>query len=95
MEKESAGPNKDYTPKSAADAEDKERGEREDDAHVEDHMKVGGSFYGSARLWDDGVILPEHTRDVLRHSLEAARHSLYSSSDTEQVRGQGTPVFRM
>ena len=64
-------------------------------ADAEDHMNVGGSFYGSARLWDDGVILPEHTRDVLGRSLEAARHSLHSPSDAEGDQGQGAPVFRM
>lgn len=28
------------------------------------------AYYGSARLWDDGVILPEDTRGVLAQSLE-------------------------
>ena len=27
------------------------------------------AYYGTARLWDDGVILPEHTRSVLAQSL--------------------------
>ena len=30
------------------------------------------SFYSSARLWDDGVIEPEDTRDVLGMALAAA-----------------------
>jgi 3-methylcrotonyl-CoA carboxylase beta subunit len=30
------------------------------------------STFGSARLWDDGVIPPEHTRKVLGMGLQAA-----------------------
>lgn len=31
------------------------------------------AIFGSARLWDDGVIPPSHTRDVLGQALRAAK----------------------
>lgn len=38
-------------------------------------------YYASARLWDDGVILPSETRDVLKQCLSAAANQ--SINDTE------------
>ncbi|MDP1574013.1 MAG: carboxyl transferase domain-containing protein [Coxiellaceae bacterium] len=39
--------------------------------HIRDQYDQQGSpFYGSARLWDDGVIQPTDTRDTLIRSLE-------------------------
>lgn len=35
------------------------------------YEKTGHPYYSSARLWDDGIILPEHTRAVLALSLSA------------------------
>ena len=35
----------------------------------------GHPYYGSARLWDDGVIEPAETRDVLGLALAAARNA--------------------
>ena len=32
----------------------------------------GSAYYSTARLWDDGIIEPEHTRDVLGLALEAS-----------------------
>ncbi|RMX44826.1 hypothetical protein pdam_00009279 [Pocillopora damicornis] len=51
--------------------------------------KESNGYYGSARLWDDGVILPQDTRKVLGQSLRAALSSF--------PRGQGSNfgVFRM
>lgn len=37
--------------------------------------KEGSCYYSSARLWDDGVIDPADTRDILGLSLAASRHS--------------------
>ncbi|KAL8733203.1 MAG: hypothetical protein Q9166_002220 [cf. Caloplaca sp. 2 TL-2023] len=37
---------------------------------IERETRVG---FGSARLWDDGVIPPSHTRDVLGQALRAAK----------------------
>lgn len=40
----------------------------------------GNPYYASARLWDDGVILPADTRKVLGLSLSAALNALISST---------------
>lgn len=45
------------------------------------------AVFGSARLWDDGVIPPSHTRDVLGQALRA------SKAGTERETKFG--VFRM
>ncbi len=47
----------------------------------------GSPYYGSARLWDDGVIAPADTRRVLALAFAAAAHA-----PQEPVR---RPVFRM
>jgi 3-methylcrotonyl-CoA carboxylase beta subunit len=47
----------------------------------------GSPYYGTARLWDDGVIAPADTRRVLALALAAAAHA-----PLEPVR---RPVFRM
>lgn len=49
--------------------EDEERFKTEMRAQYE---QQGSPYYASARLWDDGVIAPEHTRKVLGLSLSAA-----------------------
>ena len=38
------------------------------------------AYYGTARLWDDGVILPEHTRSVLAQSLFFSQ--IYNNRET-------------
>ena len=35
----------------------------------------GSPYHASARLWDDGVILPRDTRSVVALSLSAALHA--------------------
>ena len=46
------------------------------DAQLRDqYEKQGNPYYASARLWDDGVILPQDTRIVLGLSLAATRHA--------------------
>lgn len=45
------------------------------------------AYYSSARLWDDGVITPSETRQVLRLALEAA--------STRPLKPFTQPVFRM
>ena len=47
--------------------------------------------YSSARLWDDGVIPPSHTRRVLALSLEAAINGYESKDEADTKFG----VFRM
>jgi 3-methylcrotonyl-CoA carboxylase beta subunit len=41
----------------------------------------GNPWYATARLWDDGVIDPTQTRDVLGLSLAAALHAPYGRPD--------------
>ncbi len=47
----------------------------------------GSPLYSTARLWDDGIIFPENTRDVLSTCLEVALNSM--PEETKY------PVFRM
>jgi len=47
----------------------------------------GHPYYGSARLWDDGIIEPADTRKVLALALAAAAHAPIGELDR--------PVFRM
>lgn len=42
---------------------------------IEQYEHHGHAYYASARLWDDGVILPSDTRRVLGMSLEVALQS--------------------
>ncbi|SFH69922.1 carboxyl transferase domain-containing protein [Modicisalibacter xianhensis] len=53
----------------------------------EQYERQGHPYYASARLWDDGVIDPLQTRDVLGLALEAAMNA-----DVEETR---FGVFRM
>ena len=53
------------------------------------YEEEGSCYYASARLWDDGIIMPEDSRQVLGLALRAC---------TENVnieRGGGFGVFRM
>ncbi|CAM3528254.1 carboxyl transferase domain-containing protein [Parendozoicomonas haliclonae] len=63
--------------KGAAAAKRGQAWTEEDDANcrqqvIDDYDRMGSPFYGSARLWDDGIIDPRDTRDVLGLSLAAA-----------------------
>lgn len=48
------------------------------------------AFYSSARLWDDGVILPEDTRQVLSKCLQIINQRKY-----ERAAFHSSPVLRM
>jgi len=52
------------------------------------HLGNVGPYYPTARLWDDGVIDPAQTRDVLGLALAACLHA--PGGD-----GPGFGVFRM
>jgi 3-methylcrotonyl-CoA carboxylase beta subunit len=41
----------------------------------EKYEREGDSYYATARLWDDGIIAPSMTRDVLGLALNAALHA--------------------
>jgi 3-methylcrotonyl-CoA carboxylase beta subunit len=38
----------------------------------EQYERQGNPYYGTARLWDDGIIEPQETRNILGLALEAA-----------------------
>ena len=42
---------------------------------LEKYEREGSPYHSTARLWDDGVIDPRDTRDVLGLALVAARHA--------------------
>uniref|UniRef100_A0A8C5QIH8 methylcrotonoyl-CoA carboxylase n=1 Tax=Leptobrachium leishanense TaxID=445787 RepID=A0A8C5QIH8_9ANUR len=48
------------------------------------------AFYSSARLWDDGVILPEDTREVIAKCLRIINQQKYQSPTF-----QASPMLRM
>ena len=54
---------------------------------LEKYEREGDPYYGSARLWDDGVIDPAQTRSVVALALSAALNAPVSDSTA--------PVFRM
>jgi len=51
------------------------------------YEREGHPYYGSARLWDDGVVLPTKTRDLLGLALAAALE--------KPIPPPAPPVFRM
>lgn len=53
----------------------------------EKYEAEGSPLYSTSRLWDDGIIFPENTRDVLGSVLEVSMNCF-----DEQIR---YPVFRM
>jgi 3-methylcrotonyl-CoA carboxylase beta subunit len=48
------------------------------------------AVYSSARCWDDGVVMPKDTREVLRLSLEAVLHRGGPTDVPESARHEGT-----
>ncbi len=54
---------------------------------MEKYEREGDPYYGSSRLWDDGVILPTDTREVVGLALSACLNA-------PVTRGEA-PVFRM
>ncbi len=58
-------------PTKAEEEEDWKRAE----AVRKQYATQGHPYYASARLWDDGVIAPATTRDVLGRSLQIAAHA--------------------
>jgi 3-methylcrotonyl-CoA carboxylase beta subunit len=55
---------------------------------VERYEREGSPYHATARLWDDGIISPLETRNVLGQCLEAVRHGNWSN-------GHGFGLFRM
>ena len=42
---------------------------------LDTYQKQGHPYYASARLWDDGIILPRQTRQVIARCMEIARNA--------------------
>lgn len=63
-------------------------------ARIERESEV---VFGSARLWDDGVIAPGDTRGVVGMGLRVATAAAMGERERERARGEGTRfgVFRM
>ncbi|CAB4015935.1 Hypothetical predicted protein, partial [Paramuricea clavata] len=60
------------------------------EAELDNRYKIkSSSFFSTARLWDDGIILPHETREVLALSLQA------SMAKRNSVRNSNFPIFRM
>jgi acetyl-CoA carboxylase carboxyltransferase component len=56
---------------------------------VESALKEGDAYYSTSRLWDDGILDPAKTRDVLGLALSAAENAPLTG------RQQGHGTFRM
>ena len=54
---------------------------------LDKYEKEGSAYYSSARIWDDGIIEPHQTRDVLGLAL--------STSHNEEYKDTEFGVFRM
>lgn len=55
------------------------------------YEEQGSPYYSTARLWDDGIIAPDETRDVLGLALEV----IAAGGGTETDGAPGYGVFRM
>jgi len=53
----------------------------------EKYEREGDPYYGTARLWDDGIIDPVHTRPIVALALSAALNAPVGESKA--------PVYRM
>lgn len=42
---------------------------------LEKYEKEGSAYYSSARLWDDGIIMPSDTRKVLGVALHVTKNA--------------------
>ena len=78
--------NTNLTMKGESEMTDHERSEFEKPI-LDKYEREGSAYYGSARLWDDGVIDPSQTREVLALGLEASLNT-----EIEETR---FGVFRM
>ena len=54
---------------------------------LDKYEEEGNPFYSTARLWDDGIVDPRETRDVLGLAFAATLNA--------PVGGYEAPVFRM
>ena len=54
---------------------------------MEKYEHEGSPYYGSARLWDDGIILPSQTREAVALAISASLNA--------PVERGAAPVYRM
>ena len=54
---------------------------------IEKYEREGSPYYCSARLWDDGIILPSQTREVIALALSATLNA--------PIENGAAPVYRM
>lgn len=47
---------------------------------LEKYEKEGSAYYSTARIWDDGIIEPHHTRDVLGLALATSHNKEYEDT---------------
>ena len=52
---------------------------------LEKYETEGSPYYSTARLWDDGIIDPRDTRDVLGLCLAVARNARYLMIGSESL----------
>eukprot|EP00924_Labyrinthula_sp_SR-Ha-C_P000729 maker-scaffold_7-snap-gene-2.15-mRNA-1 protein AED:0.23 eAED:0.23 QI:170/1/1/1/0.66/0.5/4/72/539 len=67
---------------------DEEKKQKMQEEIREKFEKESSAFYSSARLWDDGVIFPKDTREVLAYTFDAATANRKKSE-------KGFGIFRM
>lgn len=57
-----------------AEGDDEEKKRALERKILDKYEREGHPYYSTARLWDDGIVLPEETRDVLGLALAACRN---------------------
>nr|XP_046248266.1 methylcrotonoyl-coenzyme A carboxylase 2 [Scatophagus argus] len=67
------------------EAEQEEERKKQEDSLNERLKEESSAFFSSARLWDDGVILPQDTRKVLGDCLDIIKQQQYQLS-TEKLK---------
>lgn len=80
----------DCAPPSRLEEGDRSEDGKEFTALLTRLKEESSAFYSSARLWDDGVILPEDTRQVLSKCLQIINQRKY-----ERAAFHSSPVLRM
>ncbi|XP_034002774.1 methylcrotonoyl-coenzyme A carboxylase 2 isoform X2 [Trematomus bernacchii] len=72
-------------PSPDSEAEEEEEKKKQEDKLNKRLDEESSAFFSSGRLWDDGVILPQDTRKVLRDCLDIIKQQQYQLT-TEKVR---------
>ena len=62
---------------------------------LEKYEAEGSPYYATARLWDDGIILPTETRDTLGLALALAYEAPWGARESSPFKETSFGVFRM